>query len=92
MNRNIFYVAFVFVILATCISSRSLSDSSIDVKTNNSSYKGPTLMQVLQSIFDDPEFLALSDYEQLKVLEVIYSVLESCYAQRKGHAKSAFFN
>jgi hypothetical protein len=92
MNRNIFYVAFVFVILATCISSRSLSDSSIDVETNNSSYKVPTLMQVLQSIFDDPEFLALSDYEQLKVLDVIYSILESSYAQPKSHAKSAFFN
>jgi hypothetical protein len=87
MNRKIFYAAFVFVILATCISSSSLSDSS-----NNSSVKGPTLIQVLQGIFDDPEFLALSDYEQLKVLEVIYSLLESSYNQRKSHGKSAFFN
>ena len=92
MNRKIFYVAFVLVILASCIISSSLSDSSIYVENNNSSDKGPTLIQVLQGIFDDPEFLALSDYEQLKVLEVIYSLLESSYSQRKSHGKSAFFN
>jgi hypothetical protein len=84
MNRKVFYGAFLFVLLATCINSRSLGDSSIDVENNNSYDKGPTLMHILQSILEDPEYLALSDHEQLAVLEVIYSLLESSFRQRKS--------
>jgi hypothetical protein len=96
MNRKIFYGAFLFVILATGISSRSLGDSGINVVNNNSSDNGPTLMQMLQNILEDPEYLALSDEEQLAVLEVIYSLLQTNYIQRKSkseyHGNSAFVN
>jgi len=96
MNRNIFLGFFLLIVLASRINSSSLSDSSIDVDNINSSNKGPTLMQILQSILQDPEYLALSDYEQLKVLEVIYSLLESGFSQRKNkskyHANSLFAN
>ena len=91
MNRKIFYGAFLFVILATSIGGRSLGDSSIDA-----SDKGATLFQILQNILDDPEYLALSDEQQLAALEVIYSLLEAHYIQRKikseYQGKSAFFN
>jgi hypothetical protein len=54
------------------------------------------LMHILQSIFQDPEYLALSDYEQLAVLEVIYSFLETTYNQRisqsKYQGKNPFFD
>ncbi len=81
MNRNIFYAAFILGILAVCISSKNLSDRSTE--DNSSSEKRLSLMNFLQSILDDPEYMALSDYEQLAVLEVIYSLLESSYNQRK---------
>ena len=83
MNRNIVYGAFLLVILASCINS-SLSDGSIDYENNNSPENGPTLMQILQNILENPEYQALSDYEQLSVLEVIYSLLESSFSQRKS--------
>jgi hypothetical protein len=88
MNPKIFYGAFLFALLATCINSRSLSsESGIDAVDRNSSDKGPTLIQILQSILDDPEYLALSDHEQLVVLEVIYSLLESSFSQRKSKSE-----
>jgi hypothetical protein len=60
MNPKIFYGAFLFALLATCINGRSLSsESNVDVVDNNSSDKGPTLIQILQNILDDPEYLAL---------------------------------
>jgi len=64
MNRKIFYGAFLFVILATSISSRSLGDISIGVVNKNSSDKGE-LIQILQNILEDPEYLTLSDEQQL---------------------------
>jgi hypothetical protein len=87
MNRNIFYGAFLFTLLGSCINSSSLSNSSVDVENNNSSDNGPTLMQILQNILENPEYLALSDYEQLTVLEMIYSLLESSFRERKGKSK-----
>jgi hypothetical protein len=96
MNYNIFFSTFLLIVLASRINSSSLSNSSIDVENINSSNKGPTLMQMLQNILEDPEYLALSDYEQLKVLEVIYSLLESGFNQRKNkskyHGKSILVN
>ncbi len=96
MNRIIFIGFFLLIVLASRINSSSLSDSSIDVESINSSNKGATLMQMLQNILEDPEYLALSDYEQLKVLEVIYSLLESGFNQRKNkskyHGNSLFAN
>jgi len=86
MNCNIVYGAFLLVILASCINS-SLSDGSIDYENNNSPENGPTLMQILQNILENPEYQALSDYEQLSVLEVIYSLLESSFSQRKSASK-----
>jgi hypothetical protein len=88
MNRNIVYGAFLFAILASCINiSSSLSEGSLDDENNNSSENGPTLMHILQNILENPEYLALSDYEQLSVLEVIYSLLESSFSQRKSKSK-----
>jgi hypothetical protein len=92
MIHKIFYDAFLFVILAACISSSSLSNNSVE--NNNSSEKEPTLIQSLQGILQDPEYLALSNYEQLLVLEVIYSLLKTRFSQseskRKYQGKSPF--
>ena len=35
------------------------------------------LIGIVKLILIDPEFLALSDYDQIKVLEAIYTILES---------------
>ena len=78
MNRKIFYGAFLFVILATSIASHSLGDSSISVVNKNSSDK-EELIQILQNILEDPEYLTLSDEQQLVALEVIYSLLKAHY-------------
>jgi len=95
MIHKIFYDAFLFVILAACISSSSLSNNSVE--NNNSSEKEPTLIQSLQGILQDPEYLALSNSEQLMVLEVIYTILESSYnnqqkSKSKYQGKSPFAN
>jgi hypothetical protein len=94
MNRNIFYAAFILGILAVCISSNNLSDRSTE--DNSSSEKRLSLMNFLQTILDDPEYMALSDREQLAMLEVIYSLLESSYNQRKKttqhHGINGFLN
>jgi len=87
MSRNIFYVAFILGIFAGCISSKSLSDGSIEDNSSGSPDKSETLMQFLQSLLNDPEYMALSDYEQFAVLDVIYSLLESNYNQRKIKGK-----
>ena len=85
MNRNIFYIAFILGIFAGCISGKSLSDSGIE--DNSSSGKRYPLMQFLKSLLNDPEYMALSDYEQFAVLDVIYSLLESSYNHRKIKVK-----
>jgi len=38
-----------------------------------------TLMEIIQSILVDPEFLALSPQKQLHLLIVIYKILENHY-------------
>ena len=50
------------------------------------------LMLVIQSIIQDPEYLALSDYQQLMVLEVLYSLLEFGYNNRMKQEKSVNFS
>jgi len=85
MNPQILYIPFLFTILAGCISSSSLSNNSVE--NNNSSEKEPTLIQILQSILQDPEYLALSNYEQLMVLEAIYSLLKTRFSQSESQRK-----
>ena len=43
--------------------------------------KDNDLTQLLQVILNDPEFLALSDQQQLRVLYYIYALLEKYLAQ-----------
>jgi hypothetical protein len=97
MSRNIFYVAFILGILAGCISSKSLrGSSSSSIEQNSSSEKSDSLMNFLQSLLNDPEYMALSDYEQFAVLDVIYTLLESSYSQRtrtsQHHDINGLFN
>jgi hypothetical protein len=65
MYRKMFYGILLFAILASCISTSSLSDSSIEVETICSSEKRPTLKKILQSCLKDQEYLVLLDYELL---------------------------
>ena len=61
------------------------------VRVESQTVNGPAaLMIALQSLLVDPQYLALSDYEQLHVLEILYSIMEASYNQRmKGKNKNA---
>jgi len=88
MNRKMLYGIFLFALLASCISSKSLlSDGSIE-NTNTSGQTRPTLVQFLQGILHNPEYLAMTDYQQLIVLEMIYSLLEYGFMQQKSKSKN----
>jgi hypothetical protein len=58
-----FYGILLFAILASCISSSSLSDSSIEVEKISSSDQ--RLEQILECCLKHREYLVLSDYELL---------------------------
>jgi len=94
MNRNILHMAFILGILAGGISSNSLRDSSIE--DDSSSEKGDSLLSFMESILQDPEYLSLSDYEQLADLEDVYSLLESSNSRpqrtSKHHGINEFLN
>ena len=48
--------------------------------------KSTNLMNVLEELLNDPEYLSLSDFEQLHILEAIYSTLEkSIVAQSQSN-------
>ena len=54
-----------------------------EAKTKASKPPPPSLMDVIQSILKDPEFLALSLEEQLPVLITIHNFLKSEYENRR---------
>lgn len=77
--KNIFLMAFFLSAMALFVSAE-----------NHSGYGPRTLMVALQNLLVDPQYLALSDYEQLAVLEVLYSIMEASYNQRmKEKSKKA---
>ena len=86
MNRNIFYSAFVLIILVGCISNSS-GYSNNDVENKNSIDEINWVIIFLLSLFKDPEYLALTGHEQLAVIEIIYSILDSSYIKRKSMDK-----
>ena len=47
--------------------------------------KNTTLLEVLQKILQDPEYLALSNEQKLAVLEIIYSYLIQIDEDRKAY-------
>ena len=61
MNLKLFTSAFVVILLV--LSS---------VESNKK--RQPTLIEVLETIVNDPEYLALSDNQQLEVLVMIYTL------------------
>ena len=42
----------------------------------NAEKKPANIMDVVEQILQDPEYLSQSDYEQLRILQIIYSILE----------------
>ncbi len=82
MNRYIFYCAFIFAIHAGCISNSS-DYSNNDVENKISTDEINWVVRFFLSLFEDPEFLALSVDEQISVINMIYSILQSSYNRRK---------
>ncbi len=81
MSRKIAIVTLILGIFLVCIGKSSSYDK-IDVEYNNSI--DDWSMNFLQDLLYDTEFMALSHNDQLAVLEVVYSIFESSYSQRKN--------
>ena len=62
------------LILVVCL--RAKRDASAETKQSS-------LLLVLESILQDPDYLAMTDYQQLMVLGVVYSLLEFRYSKEK---------
>jgi hypothetical protein len=70
MNLKLFTSAFVLILLVL---------SSVE----SNKQRQTTLIEILENIVNDPEYLALSDNQQLEVLVMIYTLLNDIYNQRK---------
>ena len=55
---------------------KNVSNTEVVKSPTSYSKNGPSLMAIIQSILDDPEFLALNTHQQLKILVTIYDMLE----------------
>ena len=72
---KLIWLAFIGVSLALTFVVVVETKMAEEEKAKEST--GPSLMDVIHGILNDPEFLALSDEDQLKVLIMIYTFLES---------------
>ena len=81
MNLKLFTSAFVVILLV--LSS---------VESNKK--RQPTLIEVLETIVNDPEYLALSDNQQLEVLVMIYTLLNDIYNQlnQQQHQQNGIYS
>ena len=53
--------------------------------SQSSDQNEPTLMDIIKTMLMDPDFLALSKYHQLRVLEQMYLIMENSRKQRTNH-------
>jgi len=76
-------IGLIFASLTlTFMVERTIAQKEKVTRTN------PSIMDVIESILKDPEFLALELKQQLNVLIIIYNMLESHYKARFGKIKS----
>jgi hypothetical protein len=73
MNFKVFTSGLVVVLLVL---------GSVASQTKNK----PTLTYALGKIMNDPEYINLSDYQQLEVLELIYTILIEAYSEKTQQA------
>ncbi len=57
----------------------NVSYTEVVESPNSNSKNEASLMTIIQSILNDPEFLALNTHEQLRILITIYDMLERHY-------------
>ena len=60
----------LFVISLAVLATRAEMEGSIG------SDEQPSMMKLIQSILHDPEFLALNDEQQLRILIIIYEAIQ----------------
>jgi hypothetical protein len=68
------YFAFFFALGVLCLVS-SIKVKSKDIANNQE--KPKSLMETLEAILNDPEFVSLNPQQQLRVLVIMYEILES---------------
>jgi hypothetical protein len=73
------FITFMFVSLALVFM--------VEKNFAKQNLEKPSLMDVIQRILVDPEFLALEAEEQLRLLIIIYNILNSEYNQRSMKKK-----
>jgi hypothetical protein len=72
--KFLFTTTFMFVTFAFAFMAETTHLSNQRDKSENVS-----LMDIIQSVLNDPEFLALSSKQQLHVLIVMYNAIEAHY-------------
>ena len=55
---------------------------TIRIECNNGQNDELSLRDIVKLILLDPEFLAMNDYDQLRVLDALYTIIESHLKQR----------
>ena len=65
MNKKFFLIA----LFAACIGS-------ISADTEISSEHQPSLVEILKTILNDPEFSTLDVHDQMKIMEALYVVID----------------
>ena len=69
MNAKIFLISMVLTYVALISAEDSNSNSS-------SNQSQPSLIEMFNLILNDPEFLALSEYNQIRIMEAIVEIVE----------------
>ena len=85
---TIIFVSFLMDTMVNetkCMPISTVSHQEIDSRR---------MMQILQSILEDPEFLSLEERQKLRIFVIIYSMLESQARQnlsRENHKTGKLF-
>ena len=80
---NFSLILFSSLCFITLLIKESKSTNGSDVFVE-SSMDNRSLMDIMMAILNDPEFLSLQPHQQLKVLIIIYNMLESLLKQQYG--------
>ena len=83
---NTFTLCFALGLIVLGSSSMILESTDIENRKETS----PNSMEILETILNDPEFLSLNSHQQLRVLVIMYEMLErqmqrETFIERKRH-------
>ena len=81
MKLILSYTLLALLLVCVCVSAKNELEEELANSTE--------LIDVLKMILNDPEFLALSKYEQYKILEAVYTIVVN-YMKDTDNARQKF--